>query len=307
MDPYGSGPVGLQSSIWWEQSGTDEKDDEEGQSAKGLDDEDSGCNSPIVDENDGKTIVDEGYSYIRELEYQDSLLEEDEEDEEEAQPAKKLVKLGDEDADEESDEEDQSAKKLEEKDADEEDDMEVQPAEIARLEDVRRHLIQVRKAAAREARRYEEASTQIEDEDADEAADDESIMQPPVDKIVQMCSDAGPALEEVESYAKRNRKIQIHGLGIHPENRSGTMVDHAKTQKLARNIQITGYSETKPVNPMVIDYQQASAPPPKHQGQPKAGIFTVAEGGPFAQQRQSQPRTVTVTRTRLGAAATSGL
>ena len=300
MDPYGSGPVGLQSSIWWEQSGTDEKDDEEGQSAKGLDDEDSGCNSPTVDENDGKTIVDEGYSYIRELEYQDSLLEEDEEDEEDAQPAKKLVKLGDEDADEESDEEDQSAMKLEEKDADEEDDMEVQPAEIARLEDVRRHLIQVRKAAAREARRYEEASTQIEDEDADEAVDDEGIMQPPVDKIDQMCSDAGLAV-------KRNRNIQIHGLGIHPENRSGTMVDHAKTQKLARNIQITGYSETKPVNPMVIDYQQASAPPPKHQGQPKAGIFTVAEGGPFAQQRQSQPRTVTVTRTRLGAAATSGL
>ena len=118
-----------------------------------LDDEDANGN------DDGKALADEGYSYIRELEYQDSLLEEDEEDEEEAQPAKKLVKLGDEDADEESDEEDQSAMKLEEKDADEEDDMEVQPAEIARLEDVRRHLIQVRKAATdREARRYEEAS-----------------------------------------------------------------------------------------------------------------------------------------------------
>ena len=272
MDPYGSGPVGLQSPIWCEPSGTDERDDEEGQSAEGLDDEDSGCNSPAVDENDGKTIVDEGYSYIRELEYQDSLLEEDEEDEEEAQPAKKLVKLGDEDADEESDEEDQSAMKLEEKDADEEDDMEVQPAEIARLDDVRRHLIQVRKAATdREARRYEEASTQIEDEDADEAGDDEGIMQPPVDKTDQMCSDAGPALKEVESYAKqlalysdaglavkRNRKIQIHGIGIHPENRSGTSVDHAKTQKLARKIQINGYSETNPLNPMVLGYQHAT-------------------------------------------------
>ena len=220
MDPYGSGPIGLQSPKWCEPSGTDERDDEEGQSAEGLGDEDSGCNSPAVDENDGKTIVDEGYSYIRELEYQDSLLEEDEEDEEEAQPAKKLVKLGDEDADEESDEEDQSAMKLEEKDADEEDDMEVQPAEIARLEDVRRHLMQVRKAATdREARRYEEASTQIEDEDADEAADDEGIMQPPVDKIDQMCSDAGLAV-------KRNRMER--NTGIHPENRSGTRVDHAK-------------------------------------------------------------------------------
>jgi hypothetical protein len=252
MDPYGSGPIGLQSPKWCEPSGTDERDDEAGQSVEGRDDEDSGCNSPAVDENDGKTIVDEGYSYIRELEYQDSLLEEDEEDEEDAQPAKKLVKLGDEDADEESDEEDQSAMELEEKDADEEDDMEVQPAEIARLEDVRRHLIQVRKAATdREARRYEEASTQIEDEDADEAADDEGIMQPPVDKIDQMCSDAGLAV-------KRNRNIQIHGLGIHPENRSGTRVDHAKTQKLARNIQINGYSETTPLNPMVIGYQHAT-------------------------------------------------
>ena len=88
MDPYGSGPIGLQSPKWCEPSGTDERDDEEGQSAEGLDDEDSGCNSPAVDENDGKTIVDEGYSYIRELEYQDGIEEEDEEeDDEEAQPA----------------------------------------------------------------------------------------------------------------------------------------------------------------------------------------------------------------------------
>ena len=90
----------------------------------------------------------------------------------EAQPTKKLVKLGDEDSDEEDDEEDQPATDLEEQDADEEDDEEVRPAKkFAKLEDMRRHLIQVRKAAeAREARSYEEASTQIEDEDADEVA-----------------------------------------------------------------------------------------------------------------------------------------
>ena len=55
------------------------------------------------EENDGKALADEGYSYIRELEYQDGLEETDEEkDDEEAQPAKKPVKLGDEDSDEEA-------------------------------------------------------------------------------------------------------------------------------------------------------------------------------------------------------------
>ena len=108
------------------------------------------------EEDDGKALADEGYSYIRELEYQDGL-EEEEEDDEETQPAKKCVNLGDEDSDEEDDEEDQPAKELEEKDADEEDDEEVQPAasaQLAKLEDRRIHLMQVRKAAeAREARR----------------------------------------------------------------------------------------------------------------------------------------------------------
>ena len=55
------------------------------------------------EENDGKALADEGYSYIRELEYQDGLEETDEEkDDEEAQPAKKAAKLGDEDSDEEA-------------------------------------------------------------------------------------------------------------------------------------------------------------------------------------------------------------
>jgi hypothetical protein len=97
-----------------------------------LDDEDANEN------DDGKALADEGYSYIRELEYQDGLMEDDEEeddeekDDEEAQPAKKPVKLGDKDSDEEDDSEDQPAQELEEKDADGEDDEEDQPAVSAR-------------------------------------------------------------------------------------------------------------------------------------------------------------------------------
>ena len=84
------------------------------------------------------------------------------------------------------------------------------------------------------------------------------IMQPSVDQIVQMCLDAGLAVK---------RNIMPRNTGIHPENRSGTRVDQANAQKLARKIWIHGYSETKPVNPMVIekqvegevhDYQQAT-------------------------------------------------
>ena len=123
------------------------------------------------EEDDGKALADEGYSYIRELEYQDGL-EEEEEDDEETQPAKKCVNLGDEDSDEEDDDEDMPPLEFEEKDTDEEEEEEVRQAnKCVKLEDVRRHLIQVRKAVeAREARSYEKASTQIEDVFASEAA-----------------------------------------------------------------------------------------------------------------------------------------
>ena len=123
------------------------------------------------EEDDGKALADEGYSYIRELEYQDGL-EEEEEDDEETQPAKKCVNLGDEDSDEEDDEEDLPPLELEEKDADEEEEEEVRQAnKCVKLEDVRMHLIQVRKAVeAREARSYEKASKQIEHEFACEPA-----------------------------------------------------------------------------------------------------------------------------------------
>ena len=114
------------------------------------------------EEDDGKALADEGYSYIRELEYQDAL-EEEEEDDEETQPAKKCVNLGDEDSDEEDDDEDMPPLEFEEKDTDEEEEEEVRQAnKCVKLEDVRMHLIQVRKAIeAREARSYEKASKQI--------------------------------------------------------------------------------------------------------------------------------------------------
>ena len=121
------------------QDGLEEEEEEEeievAQPAKKLaklDDEDANEN------DDGKALADEGYSYIRELEYQDGLMEDDEEeddeeeDDEEAQPAKKPVKLGDKDSDEEDDSEDQPAQELEEKDADGGDEEEDQPAVSAR-------------------------------------------------------------------------------------------------------------------------------------------------------------------------------
>ena len=130
------------------------------------------------EKDDEKALTDEGYSYIRELEYQDGLEEDDEEeDDKEAQPAapaplenedsdeddddedQPAQELEEKDADEEDDEEDQPAKELEENEADEADDEEVQPARLAELEDMRKHLMQVRKAAeAREARRSDNAA-----------------------------------------------------------------------------------------------------------------------------------------------------
>ena len=123
------------------------------------------------EEDDGKALANEGYSYIRELEYQDAL-EEEEEDDEETQPAKKCVNLGDEDSDEEDDDEDMPPLEFEEKDTDEEEEEEVRQAnKCVKLEDVRMHLIQVRKAVeAREARSYEKASKQIVNEFACEPA-----------------------------------------------------------------------------------------------------------------------------------------
>ena len=67
------------------------------------------------------------------------------------------------------------------------------------------------------------------------------VMQPSVDKIVQMCLDVGLA---------ERRNVMPRHTGIHPENRGKTGVDPFNAQKLTLNITIQGYSETKLENPM---------------------------------------------------------
>ena len=74
------------------------------------------------------------------------------------------------------------------------------------------------------------------------------VMQPSVDKIVQMCLDVGLA---------ERRNVMPRHTGIHPENRGKTGVDPFNAQKLTLNITIQGYSETKLENPM--GFQKAAA------------------------------------------------
>ena len=76
------------------------------------------------------------------------------------------------------------------------------------------------------------------------------IMQPSVDKIVQMCLDADLAVK---------RNIMPRNTGIHPENRGKTGVDPFNAQKLTLKISMQGYSETKLENPM--GFEKASAGP----------------------------------------------
>ena len=104
---------------------------------------------------------DEEYSFVRELEYIDGLDESAEEEaDENAEPTT-------EESGESDDKEDQPSADLDEHDADEEDDEEVRPAKVAKLENMRRHLRQVRMASeVREAGGVDEPSTQIEDEDS---------------------------------------------------------------------------------------------------------------------------------------------
>ena len=71
-------------------------------------------------------------------------------------------------------------------------------------------------------------------------------MQPSVDKIVKMCSDAGLAVK---------RNIMPRNTGIHPENRGKTGVDPFNAQTLTFKISMQGYSETKLENPMGFERQ----------------------------------------------------
>ena len=81
------------------------------------------------------------------------------------------------------------------------------------------------------------------------------MMQPSVDKIVQMCLDEGLA---------EKRNVMPRHTGIHPENRGKTGVDPFNAQKLTLKITIQGYSETKLENPMGF---QKAAPGPLHDEQ----------------------------------------
>ena len=94
------------------------------------------------------------YSFVRELEYIDGLDESAEEEaDENAEPTT-------EESGESDDKEDQPSADLDEHDADEEDDEEVRPAKVAKLENMRRHLRQVRMASeVREAGGVDEPST----------------------------------------------------------------------------------------------------------------------------------------------------
>ena len=258
-----------------------------------LDDEDANEN------DDGKALADEGYSYVRELEYQDGLMKTDEEeddeeeDDEEAQPAKKPVKLGDTESDEEDDSEDQPAQELEEKDADggdEEvhqpaisarpdawvddipfyirgevgDEVNLPPGRLAEIEDMRKHLMQVRKAAeARESRRSDNVAGLLwptfrhcghpptapaqPPAEAD-VEQPKATMQPSVDEIVKMCLQSGLAVR---------RNVLARNIGIHPANRACTGVDPVHAQNLTLQISKQGYSETKLEQPMGFEVAEA--------------------------------------------------
>ena len=69
----------------------------------------------------------------------------------------------------------------------------------------------------------------------------EGIMQPSVDKIVEI---------GLGSDCAYRRNIMAHNMGIHPDNRQGTGVDAINAQNLALKISKQGYSETKLENPM---------------------------------------------------------
>ena len=69
----------------------------------------------------------------------------------------------------------------------------------------------------------------------------EGIMQPSVDKIVEIC---------LESDCAYRRNVMAHKMGIHPDNRQGTGVDAINAQDLALKISKQGYSETKLESPM---------------------------------------------------------
>jgi len=237
-----------------------------------LDDEDANGN------DDGKALADEGYSYIRELEYQDGVMKTDEEeddeeeDDEEAEPAKKPVKLGDTESDEEDDSEDQPAQELEEKDADggdEEvhqpaisarpdawvddipfyirgevgDEVNLPPGRLAEIEDMRKHLMQVRKAAeARESRRSDNVAGLL-------CHPPTAPAQPPAEADVEKPkATMQQAVDELEKYLPEGfvfrRNVLARNVGVHPSNRACTGHTPANAQRLMLTILKQGYSET---------------------------------------------------------------
>ena len=275
----------------------EEEDNEVAQPAKKLaklDDEDANEN------DDGKALADEGYSYVRELEYQDGLMKTDEEeddeeeDDEEAQPAKKPVKLGDTESDEEDDSEDQPAQELEEKDADggdEEvhqpaisarpdawvddipfyirgrpgykepprpihpdevgDEVNLPPGRLAEIEDMRKHLMQVRKAAeARESRRSDNVAGLLWPTFRHCGHPPTAPAQPPAEADVeQPKATMQQAVDEVEKmYLQEGfvfrRNVLARNVGVHPSNRACTGHTPANAQRLMLTILKQGYSET---------------------------------------------------------------
>jgi hypothetical protein len=245
-----------------------------------LDDEDANEN------DDGKALADEGYSYVRELEYQDGLMKTDEEeddeeeDDEEAEPAKKPVKLGDTESDEEDDSEDQPAQELEEKDADggdEEvhqpaisarpdawvddipfyirgevgDEVNLPPGRLAEIEDMRKHLMQVRKAAeARESRRSDNVAGLLWPTFRHCGHPPTAPAQPPAEADVeQPKATMQQAVDEVEKmYLQEGfvfrRNVLARNIGVHPSNRACTGHTPANAQRLMLTILKQGYSET---------------------------------------------------------------
>ena len=66
------------------------------------------------------------------------------------------------------------------------------------------------------------------------------LIQPAVDEIVELCSEAGLAV---------HKKVMGRHCGIHRDNRAGTGVDPLNAHSLALKISLQGYSETKLENP----------------------------------------------------------